>query len=169
MRLRKSLFATEKVSVSISEWIVIISSLVIVGVMFLEVLLRYVFKAPLYGTEEIATNMVLWLWFFGMAYATYCGFYIGSNFPIRKRSAQDIFALVKPIFCLIITLIFCYFSYQYCHWTVVKNLHSISLRFPLIYGVVAVFIGLVLTAVYLIREIVIKTRAIGHQDKRAIK
>ena len=169
MRLRKSLSVTEKVSVSISEWIVIISSLVLIGVMFLEVLLRYVFKAPLYGTEEIAINVVLWLWFLGMAYATYKGFYIGSNFPIRKRSAQNIFAVVKPIFCLIIVLIFCYFSYEYCLWTVVKDIRAVSLRFPLIYGVVAVFIGLVLTAVYFIREIIIKARALHRRDKRPIR
>ena len=156
-----------KSSVSIMKWVIIATSLVIVFSVFFEVFFRYVFSRPIWGAEEIDISAVLWLWFIAFAYATYRRFHVASSFPIRKRLAQNIFSIFSPSFCLIVTLISCYFAYRYCAFTVAQPLTNPVLGFPMIYVNAAAFIGLVLVAVYLIRDIVIGVQAFRHSGREA--
>jgi len=149
------------------KWVIIATSLVIVFSIFIEVFFRYVFSRPIWGAEEIDVSALLWLWFIAFAYATYRRFHVGSSFPIRKRLAQNIFGIFSPSFCLIVTLISCYFAYRYCAFTIAQPLTNPVLGFPMIYVNVAAFIGLVLIAVYFIRDIVTKVRVLRHPGKEA--
>lgn len=145
--------AASKAILNLSKLIVILTSITIVLLIFIQVLLRYVFLRPLLGTEELAAIVVMWLWFFAMAYSTHQRFHVHSEPPIKNRSFHRALGIVSPFFCLFITVIFGYYSYQYAHWTYVKNLVTSSLGLPLIIGVLPVFIGLVITAGYFVRDI----------------
>jgi TRAP-type C4-dicarboxylate transport system permease small subunit len=144
----------DKGIVAIMKGLIIAASLVIVTSIVVEVFFRYVLSRPIWGAEEIDVSALLWLWFISIAYATYRRFHVGSTFPIRKRLAQDIFSVVSPTFCLIVTVISCYYAYRYACFTVAQELTNTVFGFPMIYVNVAAFVGLVLVACYLIRDIV---------------
>jgi TRAP-type C4-dicarboxylate transport system permease small subunit len=144
---------------------IITTSLVIVASIVIEVFFRYVLSRPIWGAEEIDVSALLWLWFIAIAYATYRRFHVGSTFPIRKRIAQNIFSIVSPTFCLIVTLISCYYAYQYAVFTVAQDLTNTVLGFPMIYVNVAAFVGLVLVACYLVRDVVTQIHVLRNHRK----
>lgn len=152
--------------ITANRWIVIISSLVLVSLICLQIILRYIFRSPLLGLEEIAIMVVPWLWFFGIAFASLKGFHISGGFPVERQSIQNILRVVYPFVCVIVTLVFCYLTYQYCYWVAKEGVKSIALVIPWIYTVLGVFLGLMFNAVYLISEAVAKLRAFRQARER---
>ena len=167
MWLRRIISIIGKGSTGIMKGVIIATSLVIAFSVFFEVFFRYVFSRPIWGAEEVDISAMLWLWFIAFAYATYRRFHVGSTFPIRKRSAQNIFSIFSPCFCLIVTLISCYFAYQYCAFSIAQNLTNPVLGFPMIYVNVAVLIGLAMVAIYFIRDILTRVSVLRHPGKEA--
>lgn len=49
------------------------------GALVLQVVLRYLFQAPLFGIEELARTIAMWLYFIGSAYALVLGDHICSD------------------------------------------------------------------------------------------
>ncbi|UCH51216.1 MAG: TRAP transporter small permease subunit [Chloroflexota bacterium] len=156
-----------KWTVKVSNVIVVISALIVIYAVCLQIILRYVFRQPLLGLEEIALLVVLWLWFFGMAAASEKGFHITGGLPVTRQSIQNVLKMVYPFICLIATLIFCYLTYLYCQWVVTADIRSIALQIPYIVSATGVFLGLVLNAAYLTSEAVAKLRAFQEARKRS--
>ena len=134
--------------------IVVISSLVVIYAVCLQIILRYVFRSPLLGLEEIALLVVLWLWFFGMASASEKRFHISGGLPVTRQSIQNTMKMVYPFICVTVTLVFCYLTYLYCQWAIQADIRSVALTIPYIFSTLGVLLGLVLNAAYLISEAV---------------
>ena len=145
--------------VTIFRWTIIVASLVVVLSIFTVVFLRYIFRRGVWGTEEIALSVMMWLWMITIAYTTRQRSHVSSTFPAQNRSAQGIYRIVSSSLCLMIVLLFCYYSYNYCIWLIANDARTITFTIPRIYIFSSVFIGFVLTAGYLIWEIVDNVRA----------
>lgn len=157
--MRRIIFSDlRKWTVRFTEGIVVISSLIVLSAICLQIILRYVFRHPLLGLEEIALMVVLWLWFFGMASASEKSFHISGGLPVTRQSIQNIMKVAYPFICFIVTLAFCYLAYLYCQFVFKEGITSVALRIPWIYCVLGVFLGLVLNAMYLASEAVTKLR-----------
>ena len=148
-----------KGSVFAMKGIIILSTLTMITVMCIAVILRYVFKHPLLGMEEIALMLMLWLWAFGMAYSSERDFHIFGGLPTKRQSIVEIKNLVYPFICLVVSIGFLYLTYVYCLWTIEQGVESLGLRIPWIYSVAGLFLGLLLNSVYLSRQAVIRVRA----------
>ena len=137
--------------ISIQKWIIIIASAALVIDIFVEVLLRYVFKHPIFGTDELASMIAVWVYFIGAAHATHTRTHIEGGFIsaiLKKQHYRDIVRFTVLIITLIVGAIFAFMSLEWCIWTVESNVMTTSLFFPKIYGEVAMFIGAVLMLVY---------------------
>ncbi|MBA7694367.1 hypothetical protein ES703_102976 [subsurface metagenome] len=150
----------------VSRVVVVFSSIAIVLVICIEVILRYVFRNPVLGFEEIALMTVAWLWFFGAASASQIGFHISGGLPVRKQSVRDIMGVAYPFVSLTVTVIYCYLCFLYCQWLIKARVISLALQFPWIWSTLGVFLGLVLNAVYLAREAGFKLGAFRQRRHR---
>ena len=166
---RKSLSVAGRIVTSIDSrlafgyrWIIIVGSLVVAFSVFTDVFVRFVLRRGIWGTEEIAMSVMMWLWMTAIVYTTRQRSHVSSNFPIRNRSAQQLYRIVSPCVCLIIMLIFCYFSYEYSAWLIFRGSRTVIFGIPQIYIFGAVFISFTLTSGYLIWEIVDNIRAFRH-------
>lgn len=155
-------------STIVNTVVIVISSLIMVLAICIEVILRYVFRNPVLGFEEIAIMAVVWLWFFGAASASRAGFQISGGLPVARQSIRDVTTVAYPFISLIVTLTYCYLCYGYCQWLVKARVISLALQFPWIWSTLGVFLGLVLSAVYLAHETGVKLRDFRQGRKESL-
>lgn len=137
--------------IALQRWILIVASSFLVLVVFTEVVLRYVFEHPIFGTDELASMIAVWVYFIGAAHASYTRTHIEGGFLasiFKKSSVVDTIRLVVLVFTLIVCFIFIFMAYEWCLWTVQNNVTTTSLFFPKIWGEVAMLIGAILMSVY---------------------
>ncbi|MFC1914935.1 TRAP transporter small permease [Chloroflexota bacterium] len=137
--------------ITVQKWIIIVASAALVIDIFIEVLLRYVFKHPIFGTDELASMIAVWVYFIGAAHATHTKVHIEGGFMsavLKQQSHRDIVRFAVLVVTLIVGFVFAYMSFEWCLWTVENKVATTSLFFPKIYGDVAMLIGAVLMIVY---------------------
>ncbi|AFM22217.1 TRAP-type C4-dicarboxylate transport system, small permease component [Acetomicrobium mobile DSM 13181] len=128
----------------------------VTALIVIQVILRYVFHAPLMGIEELVSFPTIWLYFLGGAQASMershidCGIlkvYIKSEKALKYMNILK--TLISFIICIWLTyLAYGYFLYSYHVWKT-SNL----LYIPLFYGESAIFICLLLMAIYTFVEL----------------
>lgn len=122
-----------------------------------QVLLRYVFKAPLMGIEELMTFFIIWLYMMGGSIASEqrshieCGI---LTLYIKKEKTMAIFKCCKGIFSMAVCIwltrwAFWFFSYSFNLWK-----HSDILNIPMFIGESAMFIGLIFMLFFGVLELV---------------
>jgi len=99
-----------KFLIQIQRWILIASSIFLVLIMCLEVLLRYVFKTDLYGTEEIVVIFAFWLYFMGSSYGSYIKRHVKADVISQMLSKKNQ-AFLTVIIRLITSVLCCLFTY----------------------------------------------------------
>ena len=137
--------------VSLQRWILVVASSILIVDIFVEVLFRYVLKSPIFGTDELASLIAVWVYFFGAANATHTRTHIEGGFAnvlLRKESHKNLLRFIVLIITLIVGVMFAYFAYEWCSWTIVHNVATTSLFFPTIYGEIAMLIGAILMIIY---------------------
>ena len=153
-------------SIILIKGLIITSSVTIVLLTCIQVILRYVFKNPLLGPEELSITVVLWLLFAGAAYTGALSFHITGGVPVKKDSIRRLLEVGYSLFGLVIVCIFGYLAFQHSLWLIEENVVTISLRIPYIFGMVGVLLGILLMAVYLVREAIIRLKALGKAKQR---
>ena len=128
----------------------------VTALVVIQVILRYVFHAPLMGIEELVSFPTIWLYFLGGAQASMershidCGIlkvYIKSEKVLNYINILKTF--ISLIICIWLTyLAYGYFLYSYHVWKT-----SNMLYIPLFYGESAIFICLLLMAIYISVEL----------------
>ncbi len=118
---------------------------------FIQVLLRYVFKAPLMGIEELLLFPTIWLYMVGGALASMkkdhisCG--ILTLYVHRPRS-ERIFDLARDGISFVISIWLTYWAYWFFTYSFTTWKSSDLLYIPMFFGESAVFVGLVLMVIY---------------------
>lgn len=143
----------DKWSTIFIKGIVVSSSLVIIGALSTQVILRFLGQ-PLLGLEEMAILIVLWLWFGAAAHAAKVGFSISAGVLPKKASVRKRVLVAFSVFSLVTVIVFGCLTIEYCQWTIEANVQSVALRIPIIYSVISVLLGFLLVAAYLIRDLV---------------
>lgn len=113
------------------EEIIIAATGIFISVaMFIQVLLRYVFCAPLFGLEEISLLIVAWFYFIGAAYSVHTESSIKVDIlslfvkspRIRKR-----FNIVSLILATVATLLLFFYGLKYALWS--SRAHVVTAHF----------------------------------------
>ena len=161
--------ATGRHFLTLQKGVLIVAFSLLVIDVFTEVVLRYVFKHPIFGTDELASMVAVWVYFIGAAHATHTRTHIEGGVVatfIKKQLIVDSIRLVVLIFTLIVGFMLVYMAYDWCLWTIQNDVTTTSLFFPTIYGEVAMLIGAVLMVVYFgieTAEIVQRLRQSGRE------
>lgn len=122
-----------------------------------QVMLRYVFKAPLFGIEEFAVLIAIWVYFIGAAYATKLDSHIQGDLAERLFREARHKAVVKAItwsLSLGACLLFIYHGSKYCIWVYAAGEKTPGLWWPRIYSISSIFFGAVFMIIYSTANIV---------------
>lgn len=133
--------------------------LLMMGVMilvFIQVLLRYVLRAPLMGIEELLLFPTIWLYMLGGAAASWERSHISCGILtlyIKRETSMIIFNIIKNILSVIICGWLLYWAYWYFTYSLRVMKESATLYIPLVFGESALFIGLLLMFIYTLVEL----------------
>lgn len=123
---------------------------------FIQVFIRYFLDLPLYGVEEIAVYLAVWLYFIGSGYGVYRGNHISAgvmDIAFSSPSARAVLqALVSLISLAIIGWIF-WICLGYFQWSLARVPKSPELRIPLYYVHAAMLAGAGLMFFYTLIEL----------------
>ena len=149
--------------------------LLMMGVMllvFIQVLLRYVLRAPLMGIEELLLFPTIWLYLLGGAAASWERSHISCGILtlyIKQETSKIIFNLVKNGLSLVVCGWLLYWAYWYFSYSLRVMKESATLYIPLVFGESALFIGLLLMFIYTVVEFVQDILKFVHRNNPAIE
>lgn len=137
---------------------IILALLVIIPLLVVaQVILRYVFNAPLMGIEEILLFPAIWLYFLGGSAASRernhidCGVLV---LYIKKEKSLALFRVARMAISVSVALWVTYWAFWFFKYSLTKWKLSDLLYAPMFAGESAVFIGLVLMTFFSIVELI---------------
>ncbi len=137
--------------------IMIISSMAILTLVIVQVVLRYVFVMPLMGVEELATMVGFWLYFMGASWGTAERTHIKADLVNAFVKDPKKLVWVKALTGLIsvaLSLFMTYWGWKYVLWGINKGQMSPTLRLPMIYSQVSIFVCALLMDFYFAVEFI---------------
>jgi len=144
------------VAQSVQEFILFFLMVAITFLVFAQVLLRYVFKAPLMGIEEILLFPTVWLYMVGAANASIQRTQIVCRVleVFVKNRLKSIYLIRSAASFLSfgVALWLDYWAYDYLKYALRVPRVSSSLYIPLIYAEIALFIAMILITLYTLVE-----------------
>lgn len=130
--------------------------LTITGLVFVQVLLRYIFKAPLMGIEELLLFPAVWLYLLGCVNAasqrTQIVCRVLEVFIKNRYKAIYLLRAAAAALSFGVALWLDYWAYDFLKYSIRVPRESSSLYLPLIYAESAVFICMVLITLYTLIE-----------------
>ena len=103
------------------------------GLVFFIVLMRYVFKANLYGADELITLVTMWLYFLGAIYGSYEESHIQGdllNLMFTKRIHYKIHRLYVYVVCVFLMGIWSYWGWDYFVTVIHTTRRTTGLKIP---------------------------------------
>ncbi len=138
------------------EIILFFLMVVITGLVFVQVLLRYVFKAPLMGIEEMLLFPTVWLYMLGAANAsiqrTQIVCRVMEVFVKNRLKSIYLIRTAASFLSFGVAIWLDYWAYDYLKYALRVPRVSSSLYIPLIYAEAAVFACMILITVYTLVE-----------------
>lgn len=151
-----------------STFVSIFSLILLIAMIMLQIILRYVFKSPLFGIEESEVFPMLWLYCGGAMIASNdrthisCGL-AGVIFKDQRRLA--IADCVKDFITFILSFVGLYIIYP--HFTYINSVHktTVSLNLPTLYCECAFMVALTIMVLYTLRDFIKSLEALKMQKR----
>jgi len=148
--------------IRLEQFTLIITGAFLTLLIFSEVILREL-NLPLLGVEELAKLFAFWLYFIGIAYATYNHTHIIAGVTTTVlRSPKKL--LVSRVIVSFISLVLCGYvitwGYEMLIWAIKEGGHSPLFLIPVIYFQVSIFIGIILMTFYFLIDFIKDLRAL---------
>lgn len=141
--------------------IMIFTSLVVVTLILVQVALRYFFKLPLFGVEELACMVGFWMYFIGAANGSRERSHIKADILQAFIKNQKTLFVSKAIGNLVVTilaLIMVQWAVRYFQWSLKSWERSPALMIPMIYAQTSLVVSSFLMAFYFLVEFLDNTR-----------
>lgn len=138
--------------------LLVVSFLIVtVLLVFFQVLLRYIFNAPLMGIEEFLLLPVAWLYMLGAAYASYMRGHIDCGIVmlyVKKPMTYKLLKLFRSMLVLIVCVWLLRWSWWYLKYAVKTDKESPLGYVRMLYVDSSVFCGMALMTTYSFVEFV---------------
>ena len=141
----------------VQEYITMLLAIALPVLVFVQVLLRYVFRAPLMGIEELTLFPIIWLYMIGGANASRTRAHIECGILtlyITKGRSRAIFNMIRITISVVVGCWLTYWAHWYFQYSLRSWKLSPLLRLPMFFAEMIVFIGLVLMVFYTVIELV---------------
>lgn len=136
---------------NIGTVLIVIGGAVIALTVVLQVLLRYVFKLPLFGLEEFSRLVAVWVYFIGAIYGTKFDNHVQGDVAERffkSHRAKTIVKITTWCLSLAVCCLFLYHSSTYCIWIYNTGERTTGLWWPRITSVGSMFFGAFFMTLY---------------------
>lgn len=127
------------------------------GLVFAQVWLRYVIKAPLLWVEEIAVFPAFWLYLLGAAYGAYTRTHIKvdlMDLMIKDEQRRKAMAIVTAAVTVIVGAMFVAWGFWAFVWDLGMDQRSYTLLLPMIWARSSIFFGGLIIEFYFIVELI---------------
>lgn len=131
--------------------LLIIGGAVIPLTVVLQVLLRYVFKQPLFGLEEFSRLIAIWVYFFGAIFSTRLDNHVQGDVVEQFFTSPRAKSVIKSIawfLCLVTSCLFLYHSGVYAFWVLKTGEMTTGLWWPRVISVGSMFVGAIFITLY---------------------
>lgn len=135
---------------SFQRLLLVTTSVFVVLIMCTAVLLRYVFKADLFGIEEIVVIAAFWLYFMGSSYGVYERTHVKADIVPQFMSPRGkaILNLVVQFIIAALCLLFTYWAVDMVQYSLTWMPRTTGLRIPVLVSQSSIFFGYVLMSFY---------------------
>lgn len=154
----------KKAAARVDHWIdkgatalIIVGGAMVTLTVVLQVLLRYIFKAPLFGLEEFSRLIAVWVYFLGAIFGTKLDAHVQGDVAARFFGTRQARAVVKTIawsLSLVVCALFLYHSGKYSFWLYGTGERTTGLWWPRIYSVGSMFFGAVFMTLYSVTNVI---------------
>ncbi|MES0884953.1 TRAP transporter small permease [Roseibium sp. SCP14] len=134
---------------------IVLAGIGLTGLMFTQVLLRYVFLSPFVGIEELALLLGAWGYFLGLAYVTRNGEHIhGGIVTLLTKDPQVVqgIRLFMSLASIVACVIFGYYASRYAVFEIEKGRMSSYMRWPKGLWSSSMIVGFAGTIFYLVLQ-----------------
>lgn len=155
--MKEKLSKVGKALVNVQYGLSVAMALFLVALIVIEVLLRYVLKAPLMGIEELMLVPTIWLYMLGGANASYekshieCGI---LTLYMKKERTICIFQIFKAVISMVLLFWLVYWGWRYLNYSLKLGKVSDLLLIPMVICEGAMFFGYTLMSIYAVRDVV---------------
>lgn len=135
--------------------IMIVTSLIVVTLILVQVALRYFFKLPLFGVEELACMVGFWMYFIGAANGSRERSHIKADILQAMIKNPKALAFSKALGNLVVTIlavIMVRWAMNYFQWSIKSWERSPALMIPMIYAQTSLVVSSFLMAFYFLVE-----------------
>lgn len=151
------LVSTEAVFERILYVFIIGFGLCLAGLMFTQVVLRYVFASPFVGIEELSLLFGAWFYFLGLAYVTRNGEHIHGGIltmVVTNQNTVRAVRLVMTVLSIAACVIFGYYAIKYALFEIQTGRLSSYMRWPKGWWSASLIFGFVGTSTYMVLQAV---------------
>ena len=137
----------------------------------LQVVLRYIFKFPLFGLEEFSRLIAVWVYFIGAIFGTKTDSHVQGDVAERLFGTSSSRAVIKTItwsLSLILCVLFLYHSTKFSVWLYGTGERTTGLWWPRIMSVGSMFFGAVFMTLYSIANFVKYLEAAVRRTKEGL-
>ena len=139
--------------VKFEESVIFVTGAFVALAMFTQVLLRYVFHAPLFGLEEIAVLVVSWFYFVGAAYSVHNESYIKADIlPLVVKNPKIIrfLNILSLILTIVANLILFYHGLKFAIWAGRNNVVTPTFLISKNFSFSSLLLGCILTTLHFV-------------------
>lgn len=149
--------AADRAMDTIGTVLIVIGGAIVALTVVLQVLLRYVFKVPLFGLEEFSRLVAVWVYFIGAIYGTKYDNHVQGDVAERFFTSQRAKTAVKIMtWCLslVVCALFLYHSGVYSIWIYKTGERTTGLWWPRITSVGSMFFGAFFMTLYSVVNVI---------------
>lgn len=160
--------ASDNVFDKIASTLIIFGGILVTLTVVLQVVLRYIFKVPLFGLEEFSRLIAVWVYFLGAIFGTKWDSHVQGDVAGRLFSTDRSKAVIKTIawiLSLLVCMLFLYHSATYSYWLYGTGERTTGLWWPRIYSVGSMLFGAFFMTLYSIANVVKYSGAAIHGVK----
>ena len=145
--------------------IMIVSTIILVTLVLTQVALRYIFKLPLMGVEELATMTGFWMYMMGAASGSRERNHIKADLLYSMIKNRRVYSAIQTFVSLATVVLACvmtHWCWNYIAWSLKSKELSPALMIPMYYAQMSLLVSAALMAFYFFIEFVDHARqAIG--------
>lgn len=129
---------------------------VMVVIVFLQVIMRYVFKASLPWSEEMARYLFLWLIWIGAGWATKLNAHIGIDVFVNKLKGnkRKVVSIISFVIWLAFATLLAYLSTKLTWMIFDRGQVSAAMRMPMGYAYASVSCGVIIMIFRMIQNLI---------------
>lgn len=154
-------YRIERKFIRIVRFLLVATSLSLGLLMFSQVVMRYGIESPFLGTEELAPMLALWVYFLGMVNATREREHITGGIITLIFSNQRVIDGVRifgTMVCLVATLIFGFYAWEFASFNFELGRKSLYLRWPKSLWDFSMLTGFVLVGFYYVLQLIVEVK-----------